>query len=248
MTRGSRADGASCWRTTARRGAGWRWGVRRDRWTRVHQRCGSAVRRWSPDLPVDLGDCNFAATGNEVRRDTKVGLFWELTTRARRQRDAIHSRSAARRRLAAAHFRVLRIAPKLTPLTSVAGERRIGVLSPRSVLWNFYGARGRYAVQLEVGNSQRHARHRTIEVGRQAATGGWFCRFDLVYVRATVIAKAGTPISRSSRLANRQRPHYRRDGHCKTITCRSHRAFSRIGVPYSCRRQRGLERIAKAGQ
>jgi hypothetical protein len=63
-------------------------------------------------------------------------------------------------------FRVLRIAPKLTPLNIRWQENGAsGVLSARSVLLDLsLVPAGRYAVKLEVGNSPTASASRIIEV------------------------------------------------------------------------------------
>jgi len=123
----------------------------------------------APDLPVDLGDAiAHAHGGTKFRRDTKVGLFWELYGRAPADSTMPISLTITPldEGLLRRTFRVLRIAPKLTPLNIRWQENGAsGVLSPRSVVLDLsLVPAGRYAVKLEVGNSPTASASRTIEV------------------------------------------------------------------------------------
>jgi len=123
----------------------------------------------APDLPVDLTDAiAHAHGGTKFRRDTKVGLFWELYGRAPADSTMPISLTITPldEGLLRRTFRVLRIAPKLTPLNIRWQENGAsGVLSPRSVLLDLsLVPAGRYAVKLEVGNSPTASASRTIEV------------------------------------------------------------------------------------
>ena len=123
----------------------------------------------APNLPVDLGDAiAHAHGGTKFRRDTKVGLFWELYGRAPADSAMPISLTITPldEGLLRRTFRVLRIAPKLTPLNIRWQENGAsGVLSARSVLLDLsLVPAGRYAVKLEVGNAPGASASRTIEV------------------------------------------------------------------------------------
>jgi hypothetical protein len=123
----------------------------------------------APDLPVDLSDAiAHAHGGTKFRRDTKVGLFWELYGRAPADSAMPISLTITPldEGLLRRTFRVLRIAPKLTPLNIRWQENGAsGVLSARSVLLDLsLVPAGRYAVKLEVGNAPTASASRTIEV------------------------------------------------------------------------------------
>jgi hypothetical protein len=122
-----------------------------------------------PSLPADLDDAIARAHGGtKFRRDTRIGLFWELYGKAPVDSTLPVSLTIAPidegflRRA----FRALRLAPKLTPLNIRWQENGAsGVLSARSVLLDLsLVPAGRYAVKLEVGNHPAATASRVIEV------------------------------------------------------------------------------------
>lgn len=123
----------------------------------------------SPSLPVDLDDAiPRAHGGTKFRRDTKIGLFWELYGRAPADSALPISLTITPidQGLLRRAFRALRIVPKPTPLNIRWQENgAAGVLSARSVLLDLsLVPAGRYAVKLEVGSGQRAMASRIIEV------------------------------------------------------------------------------------
>jgi hypothetical protein len=122
-----------------------------------------------PSLPVDLDDATaHAHGGTKFRRDTKIGLFWELygKTPADSALPISLTITPLDEGLLRRAFRALRIAPKATPLNIRWQENgAAGVLSARSVLLDLsLVPAGRYAVKLEVGNYPMATASRTIEV------------------------------------------------------------------------------------
>ena len=120
-------------------------------------------------LPADLGEAiGRTHGGTKFRRDTKIGLFWELygLTPADSTLPISLTITPIDQGLLRRTFRALRIAPKLTPLNIRWQENGAsGVLSPRSVMLDLsLVPAGRYAVKLEVGNSPTATASRIIEV------------------------------------------------------------------------------------
>jgi hypothetical protein len=122
-----------------------------------------------PSLPIDLDDAMARAHGGtRFRRDTRIGLFWELYGKVPVDSALPISLTITPidegflRRA----FRALRLAPKLTPLNIRWQENGAsGVLSARSVLLDLsLVPAGRYAVKLEVGNDPTATASRIIEV------------------------------------------------------------------------------------
>jgi hypothetical protein len=123
----------------------------------------------APDLPADLSDAiAHAHGGTKFRRDTKIGLFWELYGRAPADSALPISLTITPmdEGLLRRTFRVLRIAPKITPLNIRWQENGAsGVLSPRAVLLDLsLVPAGKYAVKLEIGDSPKASASRIIEV------------------------------------------------------------------------------------
>jgi len=122
-----------------------------------------------PSLPVDLDDAIARAHGGtKFRRDTKIGLFWELYGKTPVDSAVPISLTITPidEGLLRRTFRALRIAPKATPLNIRWQENgAAGVLSARSVLLDLsLVPAGKYAVKLEVGNYPMATASRTIEV------------------------------------------------------------------------------------
>jgi len=120
-------------------------------------------------LPADLGEAiGRTHGGTKFRRDTKIGLFWELygLTPADSTLPISLTITPIDQGLLRRTFRALRIAPKLTPLNIRWQENGAsGVLSPRSVMLDLsLVPAGKYAVKLEVGNSPTATASRIIEV------------------------------------------------------------------------------------
>jgi hypothetical protein len=123
----------------------------------------------SPSLPADLNEAVARAHGGtKFRRDTKVGLFWELygQTPADSALPISLTITPVDEGLLRRTFRALRIAPKLSPLNIRWQENGAsGVLSARSVLLDLsLVPAGKYAVKLEVGNDPMATASRMIEV------------------------------------------------------------------------------------
>ncbi len=123
----------------------------------------------APSLPADLSEAIANAHGGtKFRRDTKVGLFWELYGRAPADSALPISLTITPidEGLLWRTFRALRIAPQLTPLNIRWQENGAsGVLSARSVLLDLsLMPAGKYAVKLEVGTTRTARASRTIEV------------------------------------------------------------------------------------
>jgi hypothetical protein len=122
-----------------------------------------------PSLPIDLDDAIARAHGGtKFRRDTRVGLFWELygTTPADSALPISLTITPIGEGLFRRAVRALRIAPKLSPLNIRWQENgAAGVLSARSVLLDLsLVPAGKYAVKLAVGNDPLAVASRTIEV------------------------------------------------------------------------------------
>lgn len=122
-----------------------------------------------PSLPADLDDAIVRAHGGtKFRRDTKIGLFWELygKTPVDSALPISLTITPIDEGLLRRVFRALRIAPKLTPLNIRWQENGAsGVLSARSVLLDLsLVPAGQYAVKLEVGNYPTAVASRIIEV------------------------------------------------------------------------------------
>jgi hypothetical protein len=123
----------------------------------------------SPSLPADLdGAIAHAHGGTRFRRDTRIGLFWELygTTPADSALPISLTITPIDEGVLRRAFRALRIAPKMSPLNIRWQENGAsGVLSARSVLLDLsLVPAGKYAVKLEVGNDPVAVASRTIEV------------------------------------------------------------------------------------
>jgi hypothetical protein len=123
----------------------------------------------APSLPADLGEAIANAHGGtKFRRDTKIGLFWELygKTPADSALPISLTITPVDVGLLRRTFRALRIAPRLTPLNIRWQENGAsGVLSARSVLLDLsLVPAGKYAVRLEVGNYPMAIASRIIEV------------------------------------------------------------------------------------
>ena len=122
-----------------------------------------------PSLPADLSEAIATAHGGtKFRRDTRIGLFWELYGRMPADSALPISLTITpiNEGLLRRTFRALRIAPKLSPLNIRWQENGAsGVLSARSVLLDLsLVPAGKYVVKLEVGNDSRAVTSRTIEV------------------------------------------------------------------------------------
>jgi hypothetical protein len=123
----------------------------------------------SPSLPADLNDAIVRVHGGtKFRRDTRVGLFWELygTTPADSALPISLTITPIDEGMLRRAFRALRIAPKATPLNIRWQENgAAGVLSARSLLLDLsLVPAGKYAVKIEVGNDPRAVASRIIEV------------------------------------------------------------------------------------
>jgi hypothetical protein len=122
----------------------------------------------APSLPSDLAEAiPLAHGGTWFRRDRKIGLFWELYGRAPADSlpisltltpmdDGFFRRA----------FRVLRIAPRQTPLNIRWQDNgAAGVLSARAVMLDLsLVPAGKYSVKLEVGGQGGATASRVIEV------------------------------------------------------------------------------------
>ena len=123
----------------------------------------------APSLPADLNEAIAQAHGGtKFRRNTRIGLFWELygTTPADSALPISLTITPTGEGLLRRAFRALRIAPKLSPLNIRWQENgAAGVLSARSVLLDLsLVPAGKYAVKLEVGNDPLAVASRTVEV------------------------------------------------------------------------------------
>lgn len=123
----------------------------------------------APSLPASLDDAiPRAHGGTRFRRNVQVGLFWELygSTPADSALPVTLTITPVDEGLLRRAFRVLRIAPKATPLNIRWQENGAGgVMSPRSVLLDLSAVPpGRYAVKLEAGIIGAASTTRIIEV------------------------------------------------------------------------------------
>lgn len=119
-----------------------------------------------PSLPASLDEAiPRAHGGTKLRRDARIGLFWELYGRTPVDSTLPISLTITPidEGLLRRAFRALRIAPEPSPLNIRWQENgSLGVLSARSVLLDLsLVPAGRYAVRLEVGGA---VASRTIEV------------------------------------------------------------------------------------
>ncbi|MDP9204939.1 MAG: hypothetical protein M3P12_05715 [Gemmatimonadota bacterium] len=122
-----------------------------------------------PSLPADLSEAiAHAHGGTKFRRDTKIGLFWELygTTPADSTLPISLTITPVNEGLLRRAFRALRIAPKLGAINIRWQENGTsGVMSPRSVLLDLsLVPAGKYAVKLEAGHYPTAIASRMIEV------------------------------------------------------------------------------------
>ena len=123
----------------------------------------------APALPVDLKEATERAHGGtKFRRNTKIGLFWELygKTPADSALPISLTIMPIDEGLLRRTFRALRIAPKLTPLNIRWQENgAAGVLSARSIVLDLSAVpAGKYSVKLEVGDYPKAVASRIIEV------------------------------------------------------------------------------------
>ena len=123
----------------------------------------------APALPADLKEATERAHGGtKFRRNSKIGLFWELYGKAPADSALPISLTIMPidEGLLRRTFRALRIAPKLTPLNIRWQENgAAGVLSARSIVLDLSAVpAGKYAVKLEVGDYPKAATSRIIEV------------------------------------------------------------------------------------
>jgi hypothetical protein len=123
----------------------------------------------APSLPTDLSEAiPNAHGGTSFRRDSRVGLFWELygTSAADSTLSTSLTITPIDEGLLRRAFRALRIAPKLSPINIRWQENGAsGVLSARSVLLDLsLVPAGKYEVKLEVGTNPAATASRIIEV------------------------------------------------------------------------------------
>jgi hypothetical protein len=123
----------------------------------------------APSLPADLSEAiERAHGGTKFRRNTKIGLFWELYGKAPADSALPISLTIMPidEGLLRRTFRALRIAPKLTPLMLRWQENgAAGVLSARAIVLDLSAIpAGKYSVKLEVGASPSAVSSRIIEV------------------------------------------------------------------------------------
>jgi hypothetical protein len=123
----------------------------------------------APLLPADLNEATERAHGGtKFRRNSKIGLFWELygTTPIDSALPISLTIMPIDEGLLRRTFRALRIAPKLTPLNIRWQENGAsGVLSARSIVLDLSAVpAGKYSVKLEVGNYPPAVSSRIIEV------------------------------------------------------------------------------------
>jgi hypothetical protein len=123
----------------------------------------------APSLPADLKEATERAHGGtKFRRNTKIGLFWELYGKT--PVDSALSISLTimpvDEGLLRRTFRALRIAPKLTPLNIRWQENgAAGVLSARSIVLDLSMVpAGKYSVKMEVGDNPVASTSRIIDV------------------------------------------------------------------------------------
>lgn len=123
----------------------------------------------APALPADLAEATPRAHGGtKFRRNTKIGLFWELYGKTPADTTLPISLTILPidEGLLRRTFRALRIAPKLTPLNIRWQENgAAGVLSARSIVLDLAAVpAGKYSVKLEVGDYPKAVSSRIIEV------------------------------------------------------------------------------------
>jgi len=123
----------------------------------------------APSLPADLNEAiERAHGGTQFRRNTKIGLFWELYGKAPADSALPISLTIMPidEGLLRRTFRALRIAPKPTPLMLRWQENgAAGVLSARAIVLDLSAIpAGKYSVKLEVGGSPSAVSSRIIEV------------------------------------------------------------------------------------
>jgi hypothetical protein len=122
-----------------------------------------------PSLPTDLEEAIPRAHGGTTfRRSEQLGLFWELYGQAPADSAIPISLTITpvNEGFLRRTFRVLRIVPKVSPLSIRWRENGAsGLLSARSVVLDLsHVPAGKYAVKLEVGNYPNASASRTIEV------------------------------------------------------------------------------------
>lgn len=123
----------------------------------------------APSLPSTLEEAvPRAHGGTKFRHNQKIGLFWELYGKAPADSSLPISLTITPvdESLLRRAFRVLRVAPKLTPLNIRWQENGgAGVLSARTVMLDLsLVPAGKYAVKLEVGDYPAAVTQRVIEV------------------------------------------------------------------------------------
>ena len=123
----------------------------------------------APSLPADLNEAiERAHGGTKFRRNTKIGLFWELYGKTPTDSALPTSLTLTPidQGLLKRTFRALHIAPKATPLMLRWQENgAAGVLSARAIVLDLSAVpAGKYSVKLEVGGAQSAVTSRVIEV------------------------------------------------------------------------------------
>jgi len=123
----------------------------------------------APSLPSDLAEATARAHGGtSFRRNTRIGLFWELygMTPADSTLPTSLTITRVNEGLLKRTFRALHIAPKLSPLNIRWQENgAAGVMSPRSIVLDLSAVpAGKYSVKLEVGSNPSASTSRIIEV------------------------------------------------------------------------------------
>jgi hypothetical protein len=122
----------------------------------------------APSLPSDLAEAiPRTHGGTRFRRDRKIGLFWEVYGRAPTDSLPISlTLTPIENGFIRRAFRVLRIAPKQTPLNIRWQDNgTAGVLSARAVMLDLsLVPEGTYSVKLEVGSERGAIASRVIEV------------------------------------------------------------------------------------
>jgi hypothetical protein len=123
----------------------------------------------APALPADLAEATERAHGGtKFRRNTKIGLFWEMYGKTPTDSALPISLTIMPidEGLFRRTFRALHIAPKLTPLSLRWQENgAAGVMSARSIVLDLSMVpAGKYSVKLEVGEDPKAGTSRIIEV------------------------------------------------------------------------------------
>ena len=123
----------------------------------------------APSLPADLKEATERAHGGtRFRRNTRIGLFWELYGKTPLDSALPISLTIQpiEEGLFRRTFRALHIAPKLSPLNIRWQENgAAGVLSARSIVLDLSMVpAGKYSVKLEVGDDPKATTSRIIEV------------------------------------------------------------------------------------